>query len=70
MLPPGDAPALPRLRVRFRASSEPARLVESDAHHLLRLLIAREPERARGWVNRAGQSLSVELLMTLRWTVL
>jgi len=62
-LPRGPFPQLPRMRVRFRAAGEPVRVVESDAYHFLQLLLVLEPDRARRWVGRTGESSSVELLM-------
>jgi hypothetical protein len=62
-LPRGEFPQLPRMRVRFRSPGQPVRIIESDAYHLLRLSIALEPDPSRSWLDRAGQSLSLDLLM-------
>ena len=62
-LPRGDFPQLPRMRARFRSAGQPARVVESDAYHLLALVIAREPDRARSWIARTGESLSLDVLL-------
>jgi hypothetical protein len=44
-----------------RAGSE--EVVERDAYAFLRLLVAREADFAAEWTNRAGQRLSVDLLL-------
>jgi hypothetical protein len=59
---PGS-PQLPRMLVHFGLPGGPVRSIESDAYKFLSLLIELEPDRSRSWLNRAGQPLSVELLM-------
>lgn len=54
---------LPRVRFRFALPGGPARDVERDAWKLLGVLIEQEPDAARTWTNREGQTLSVERLM-------
>ncbi len=57
------SPQLPRMFFRFAVGNGPARLVEADAYKFVSLLIELEPARARAWLNRTGQPLSLDLLM-------
>lgn len=54
---------LPRLHFRFGLPGGLSRDVERDAYKLLGLLIALEPERSAHWMNRSGQTLSLDLLL-------
>jgi len=54
---------LPRMHFRFGLPGGPVRDVELDAYKFMSLLIELEPDRAKSWTNRTGQTLSVDRLM-------
>ena len=54
---------LPRVRFRFALPGGPPRDIDLDAYKLLSLLIELEPDPAKTWTNRSGQTLDVERLM-------
>jgi hypothetical protein len=54
---------LPRVRFRFALPGGPPRDVDLDAWKLLGVLIEQEPDPARAWTNRVGETLSLARLM-------
>jgi len=65
MLP--ETPQLARMQLRSRAPTGGVASVEADAYSFLRLLAEREEDLSRTWVNRLGQTLSADLLLSQAW---
>ena len=65
MLP--QTPQLARMQLRSRAPAGGVTSVDVDSYSFLRLLAEREEDFARTWVNRLGQTLSADLLLSQAW---
>ena len=55
------------MQLRYRAPTGGVISQESDAYSFLRLLAEREGDLSRSWVNRLGQTLSADLLLSQAW---
>jgi len=66
----GELPKTPQLaRMQFRQRAPTGGVVsaEADSYSFLRLLVEREEDLSSTWVNRLGQTLSVDLLLSQAW---
>ncbi len=62
-----ETPQLARMQLRYRAPTGNVVSLESDAYSFLRLLAEREEDLSRTWVDRLGQTLSADLLLSQAW---
>jgi hypothetical protein len=62
-----EAPQLARMQFRYRAPTGGVASAEVDSYPFLRLLVEREEDLSRPWVNRLGQTLSADLLLGQAW---